>query len=156
MRAKRDFSYPLWRANAQADCNGCHTSDPTKEYKDPGNPFFNQHPAIVNPDTYLAGGNNFGPVGAGIVNGVPGPGPDIRDSLHLGVPRPGARAYASSYRRASCPSSPVAAPTTVPSTSPVFVESGAPPEALRNTGITVAVNVSVPDAPLKRPVPPVI
>lgn len=30
--------------NAQADCNGCHGSDPTMQYKDPGNPFFNQHP----------------------------------------------------------------------------------------------------------------
>ena len=63
--------------NGQADCNGCHVSDPTMEYKDPGNPFFNQHPTVVNPDTYLAGGSNFGPVGAGIVGGVTGPGPNI-------------------------------------------------------------------------------
>jgi hypothetical protein len=79
--------------NGQADCNGCHTSDPTREYKDPGNPFFNQHPTIVNPDTYLAGGNNFGPVGGGIVNGVPGPGPDIitRNLTpdHTGLPEGG-------------------------------------------------------------------
>ena len=79
--------------NGQADCNGCHTSDPTMEYKDPGNPFFNQHPTIVNPDTYLAGGNNFGPVGGGIVNGVPGPGPDIitRNLTpdHTGLPEGG-------------------------------------------------------------------
>jgi hypothetical protein len=79
--------------NGQADCNGCHTSDPTMEYKDPGNPFFNQHPTIVNPDTYLAGGNNFGPVGAGIVNGVVGPGPNIitRNLTpdHTGLPEGG-------------------------------------------------------------------
>jgi hypothetical protein len=63
--------------NAQAGCNGCHGSDPTKEYAPGGNPFFNQHPAVVNPDTYLAGGRDFGPVGGGIVNGVTGPGPHI-------------------------------------------------------------------------------
>jgi hypothetical protein len=63
--------------NGTADCNGCHTTNPATEYNDPGNPFFNQHPARVNLSNYLAGGNDFGPVGAGIVNGVTGPGPDI-------------------------------------------------------------------------------
>jgi hypothetical protein len=63
--------------NAQADCNGCHGSDPTMEFKAGGNPFFNQHPAVVNPATYMAGGQDFGPVGGGITNGVTGPGPDI-------------------------------------------------------------------------------
>lgn len=79
--------------NGQADCNGCHTTNPATEYKDPGNPFFNQHPAQVNLDTYLAGGNDFGPVGGGIVNGVPGPGPDIitRNLTpdHTGLPEGG-------------------------------------------------------------------
>jgi hypothetical protein len=63
--------------NASGDCNGCHTTNPATEYSDPGNPFFNQHPTQVNLSTYLAGGNDFGPVGAGIVNGVTGPGPHI-------------------------------------------------------------------------------
>ena len=63
--------------NAQADCNGCHGSNPAAEYKDPGNPFFNQHPTVVNTATYLAGGQDFGPVGGGIVGGVAGPGPHI-------------------------------------------------------------------------------
>jgi len=79
--------------NAQADCNGCHTSNPITEYNDPGNPYFNQHPARVNLSGYLAGGNNFGPVGAGIVNGVIGPGPDIitRNLTpdHTGLPEGG-------------------------------------------------------------------
>jgi hypothetical protein len=60
------------------------------------------------------------------------------------------------YCRSSCRFSSMAAPEIVPSNSPVFVKNGAPPEARNNTGINVAVNVSVPDAPLKRPVPPVI
>jgi len=63
--------------NAQADCNGCHTTNPVAEYNDPGNPFFNQHPASVNLAGYLAGGNDFGPVGPGISGGVVGAGPDI-------------------------------------------------------------------------------
>ena len=63
--------------NAQADCNGCHTSDPSMEYKAGGNPYLNQHPAVVNPANYLAGGQDFGPVGGGVSNGTPGPGPDI-------------------------------------------------------------------------------
>jgi hypothetical protein len=63
--------------NAQADCNGCHGSDPTMEYKPGGNPFLNQHPTVVNPATYMAGGQDFGPVGGGITNGVTGPGPHI-------------------------------------------------------------------------------
>jgi hypothetical protein len=63
--------------NASGDCNGCHTANPATEYLDPGNPFFNQHPHRVNLATYLGGGNDFGPVGPGIVKGVTGPGPDI-------------------------------------------------------------------------------
>jgi len=63
--------------NAQADCNGCHGSDPTMEFKAGGNPYFNQHPTVVNPATYLAGGQDFGPVGPGITGGVTAVGPDI-------------------------------------------------------------------------------
>ncbi len=63
--------------NAQSDCNGCHTSSPATQYLDPGNPYFNQHPTKVNPAQYLSGGQDFGPVGAGIANGVTGAGPDI-------------------------------------------------------------------------------
>jgi hypothetical protein len=59
--------------NAQADCNGCHTQDPSTQYIPTGNPYL--LPAIfngkkqVNPATYLGGGNDFGPL-------VPG-SPDI-------------------------------------------------------------------------------
>ncbi len=63
--------------NAQADCNGCHTSNPATEYKAGGNPYLNQHPTAINTDTYLAGGQDFGPVGGGVSNGTTGPGPDI-------------------------------------------------------------------------------
>jgi hypothetical protein len=79
--------------NASADCNGCHTTNPATEYLDPGTPFFNQHPARVNLATYLAGGNDFGPVGGGIVHGVTGPGPDIISRNltpdHTGLPEGG-------------------------------------------------------------------
>jgi hypothetical protein len=65
--------------NGQADCNGCHGSDPANEYLSANNPYFLGFtaPRQYNPATYLAGGDNFGPVGAGIVNGVIGAGPDI-------------------------------------------------------------------------------
>jgi hypothetical protein len=46
--------------NAQADCNGCHSAGPATEYAHGGNPYFGQQPDTVNPDTYLAGGRNFG------------------------------------------------------------------------------------------------
>src|ERR1700687_2054983 len=57
--------------NAQADCNGCHNSgtEPNFEFLPGGNPYFGQ-PKVVNPATYLGGGQNFGPVG-------PPPSPDI-------------------------------------------------------------------------------
>jgi hypothetical protein len=54
------------------------------------------------------------------------------------------------------PSLPYGAPTTVPSNSPVLVKSWGELEASNTAGVHVEVDVSVPDAPLKRPVPPVI
>jgi hypothetical protein len=55
--------------NAQADCNGCHTSDPTQEYTVPGNPYLLKPPFSgkqkVNPATYLAGGSDFGSLAPG-------------------------------------------------------------------------------------------
>src|SRR5579862_5074063 len=73
--------------NAQADCDGCHTSDPANEYLGTNNPYFrppNNNPAKYNQATYLSGGNNFGPVGPGIVQDPtsplyagPGLGPNI-------------------------------------------------------------------------------
>src|SRR5690348_11263956 len=54
--------------NAQADCNGCHTLNPGVEYTPPGNPYLLAPPqgpflgkVVVDPTTYLAGGNDFGP-----------------------------------------------------------------------------------------------
>ena len=58
--------------NAQADCNGCHGSDPTNEFLPTGNPYLlapNNYPAAINQATYLNGGQNFGPAD---------PGPAIR------------------------------------------------------------------------------
>ncbi len=72
--------------NAQADCNGCHGSDPANEYVFTKNPYFlsSNEPAEYNEATYLNGGQNFGPVGPGIVKDVnsplyagPGLGPNI-------------------------------------------------------------------------------
>jgi hypothetical protein len=73
--------------NAQADCNGCHGSDPANEFLVPGNPYFLSPlntPMRFNQATYLNGGQNFGPVGPGIVKdpksplySAPGLGPNI-------------------------------------------------------------------------------
>ncbi|HLY42380.1 MAG TPA: hypothetical protein VKR52_14295 [Terracidiphilus sp.] len=63
--------------NAQADCNGCHTSDPANEYLGSNNPYFltppSTGPAAYNPATYLAGGQSFGAVGPGIVQDTSSP-----------------------------------------------------------------------------------
>lgn len=58
--------------NGANDCNACHNSGgpPNFEYAPGGNPFFGQRPKVLNPATYLGGGQNFGPVG-------PPPSPDI-------------------------------------------------------------------------------
>jgi hypothetical protein len=67
--------------NAQADCNGCHGSDPANEYLPTNNPYFlsppSSNPREYNQATYLNGGQDFGPVGPGIANGVALVGPDI-------------------------------------------------------------------------------
>ena len=59
-----------------------------------------------------------------------------------------------SYCSSSSSSSPLAIPKTVPSNFPVFVNSAGALAALRKTGAMVAVIVRLPDAPVKRPVPP--
>jgi hypothetical protein len=58
--------------NASADCNGCHTTDPSQEYTVPGNPYLLHVPAgpftgkkKVNPAAYLAGGSDFGTLDPG-------------------------------------------------------------------------------------------
>jgi hypothetical protein len=65
--------------HGQADCNGCHGSDPTNEFLPTNNPYFRRPnaPTKYNQATYLNGGQDFGPVGPGIANGVVGAGPDI-------------------------------------------------------------------------------
>ena len=73
--------------NAMADCNGCHGSDPANEFPPTNNPYFrkpNNAPLLFNQATYLNGGQNFGPVGPGIVKDPnsplyagPGLGPNI-------------------------------------------------------------------------------
>ena len=73
--------------NAQADCNGCHGSDPANEFLPTNNPYFlapNNYPTVTNQATYLNGGQNFGTVGPGVVQDVssplyagPGLGPNI-------------------------------------------------------------------------------
>lgn len=52
--------------NAQIDCNGCHSQDPSTEFSSGGNPcllppFFTGRKQ-VNPATYLGGGRDFGPL----------------------------------------------------------------------------------------------
>jgi ribosome-associated protein YbcJ (S4-like RNA binding protein) len=49
-----------------------------------------------------------------------------------------------------------AAPKIVPSNFPVLVKSAGALEALRSTAIRVDDIVRLPDAPVKRPVPPPI
>jgi hypothetical protein len=72
--------------NAQADCNGCHTSSPTGgEYGSSNNPYLlpplNYTPWKVVAQYYLGGGQNFGPAGPGVSSGPyaagPGNGPLI-------------------------------------------------------------------------------
>jgi hypothetical protein len=88
--------------NAQADCNGCHTSSPTgAEYGSNNNPFllppFNRKPWKVVAQYYLGGGQSFGPAGAGVSSGPyyagPGNGPlVISRNLtpdHTGLPEGG-------------------------------------------------------------------
>jgi hypothetical protein len=62
--------------NAQIDCNGCHSQDPSTEFSPGGNPYllpqFFTGRKQVNPATYLGGGRDFGPLGA-----PPNPGSHI-------------------------------------------------------------------------------
>lgn len=46
--------------NAQGDCNGCHSAGAQTEFSPGGNPYFGQS-TVINPATYLGGGNDFGP-----------------------------------------------------------------------------------------------
>jgi hypothetical protein len=80
------FGLGSYIVNAHADCNGCHGSDPANEYLFANNPYFlgSTEPAQYNQAFYLNGGQNFGPVGPGIVKdmtsplyGGPGLGPNI-------------------------------------------------------------------------------
>jgi hypothetical protein len=50
--------------NASASCNECHDASPATEYAPGGNPFLGQ-PKLVNPNVYLGGGQDFGPVAPG-------------------------------------------------------------------------------------------
>lgn len=52
--------YGSYLVNAVGDCNGCHAAGPTMEYATGGNPYFSQHPSVVNTATYLGGGQDFG------------------------------------------------------------------------------------------------
>ena len=52
--------YGSYLVNAVGDCNGCHSNGPQTEFATGGNPYFSQHPAVVNPATYLGGGRDFG------------------------------------------------------------------------------------------------
>ena len=63
--------------NGQADCNGCHGSDPANEYLATNNPYFLSPPnrgyAAYNQATYMNGGQSFGAVGPGIVQDTSSP-----------------------------------------------------------------------------------
>ena len=63
--------------NVVADCNGCHTRDPSTEYLVSGNPYLRKPPSgpflgvkQINPATYLGGGSDFG--------AFPSPNGDVR------------------------------------------------------------------------------
>jgi hypothetical protein len=90
--------------NAQADCNGCHTSSPMdSEFgssNNSNNPYLlfpNHAPWKVQAQYYLGGGQNFGPAGPGVSSGPyaagPGNGPLlITRNLtpdHTGLPEGG-------------------------------------------------------------------
>lgn len=55
-----------YMVNAQIDCNGCHSQDPSTEFSPGGNPYLLPPFFIgrkqVNPGTYLVGGRDFGPL----------------------------------------------------------------------------------------------
>jgi hypothetical protein len=78
------------------------------------------------------------------------------DSSHLRARRAGARAYAFPYCGSSSRSSSAATLETVPVICPVSAKKTGLLEASANTGFDISVNVRMPDAFLKRPVPPVI
>ena len=59
-RDLRQVGLGSYIVNAQSDCNGCHSKGATTEYAGGGNPYFSQHPAKINPATYLGGGDDFG------------------------------------------------------------------------------------------------
>ena len=63
-RDKQKVGYGSYLVNATADCNGCHTADPSTQYTPGGNLNLGQHPKKVNAATYLGGGQDFGPVPA--------------------------------------------------------------------------------------------
>ena len=52
--------YGSYLVNASGDCNGCHSAGPQTEFATGGNPYFGQHPTVVNPATYLGGARDFG------------------------------------------------------------------------------------------------
>lgn len=54
--------YGSFLVNAVGDCNGCHTGGgpPNFNYASGGNPYFGQK-TVVDPNTYLEGGTDFGP-----------------------------------------------------------------------------------------------
>jgi len=55
--------------NAQGECNGCHSAGPQTEYVGLNNPYFG-NPAVVNPQTYLGGGRDFGEFPAAGTTGI--------------------------------------------------------------------------------------
>jgi len=75
--------------NVVGGCNDCHSAGPQTQFARGGNPFFGQ-PAVVNQETYLSGGRNFGsPVP------VPGTPPIISRNLTPDrYGRPGGHSYA--------------------------------------------------------------
>jgi hypothetical protein len=54
------IGYGSYLVNSAGDCNGCHSAGPSTEHVTGGNPYFGQHPAVVNPATYLGGTRDFG------------------------------------------------------------------------------------------------
>jgi hypothetical protein len=56
--------YGSYLVNAVSNCNSCHSAGPPTQYTSGANPYFlDQNPTMINPATYMGGGNNFGKVG---------------------------------------------------------------------------------------------
>jgi hypothetical protein len=60
--------YGSFLVNVAAGCPDCHSAGAQTFFVPGGNPYFGQKPTVINPATYLGGGNDFGPLIPGTAN----------------------------------------------------------------------------------------